>query len=168
VLQNSYSLIATLKNVPKKSAVATAIRYALSRWEALVRYRDDGRIEIDNAVERTLHAVALGRKNYLFAGSDAGGDRRTFDQPDRRTAALESLLATSSSTARRLICRRRSARYRRSGLGRTAREIAMQLAHQDRRVSAALRRLAVRLKKRLGFSIAMAWICCSDTPSCFR
>jgi transposase len=53
-----------------------AVRYALSRWEALLRYCDDGRIEIDsNAAERSLRTVALGRKNYLFAGSDAGGER---------------------------------------------------------------------------------------------
>jgi hypothetical protein len=56
--------------------LAGAIRYALSRWEALLRYRDDGRVEIDNnTVERALRAVAIGRKNYLFAGSDAGGER---------------------------------------------------------------------------------------------
>ncbi|WP_415260580.1 transposase domain-containing protein, partial [Pseudomonas chlororaphis] len=46
------------------------------RWQALTRYCDDGRIEIDNnAAERALRAVALGRKNYLFAGSDTGGER---------------------------------------------------------------------------------------------
>ena len=53
-----------------------AIRYALSRWDALTRYIGDGHIEIDNnAAERSLRGVALGRKNYLFAGSDAGGER---------------------------------------------------------------------------------------------
>ena len=53
-----------------------AIRYALSRWDALMRYIDDGHIEIDNnAAERSLRGVALGRKNYLFAGSDTGGER---------------------------------------------------------------------------------------------
>jgi len=79
--------IATLKKVPKKSELAGAIRYALSRWEALVRYRDDGRIEIDNnTVERALRAVAIGRKNYLFAGSDAGGER---------AAAIYSLVGTA-------------------------------------------------------------------------
>ena len=53
-----------------------AIRYALSRWDALVRYIEDGNIEIDNnAAERSLRGVALGRKNYLFAGSDTGGER---------------------------------------------------------------------------------------------
>lgn len=80
-------LLATLKKVSKKSELAGAIRYALSRWRALTRYRDDGRIEIDNnAAERALRAVALGRKNYLFAGSDAGGER---------AAAIYSLLGTA-------------------------------------------------------------------------
>jgi transposase len=78
---------ATLAQVSTKSALAIAIRYALTRWVALVRYRDDGRIEIDNnAAERALRAVALGRKNYLFAGSDAGGER---------AAAIYSLIGTA-------------------------------------------------------------------------
>ena len=52
------------------------MRYALGRWDALIRYCDDGRIEIDNnAAERSLRAVVLGRKNYLFNGSAAGGER---------------------------------------------------------------------------------------------
>lgn len=69
-------LEATLSKVSTKSALAGAIRYALARWAALVRYVDDGRIEIDNnAAERAIRAVALGRKNYLFAGSDSGGER---------------------------------------------------------------------------------------------
>jgi transposase len=65
-----------LPTLSRKSELATAIRYALSRWTALTRYRDDGRLEIDNnAAERALRCVALGRKNWLFAGSDDGGDR---------------------------------------------------------------------------------------------
>jgi transposase len=65
-----------LRNLSQKSALAEAIRYALARWEALVRYTTDGQIEIDNnAAERALRTVALGRKNFLFAGSDAGGER---------------------------------------------------------------------------------------------
>ncbi len=65
-----------LTQLSRKSDTTTAIRYALSRWDALVRYADDGGIEIDNnAAERALRAVALGRKNYLFAGSDTGGER---------------------------------------------------------------------------------------------
>jgi transposase len=60
----------------RKSELAGAIGYTLSLWTALTRYADDGRIEMDNnAAERELRAVALGRKNYLFAGSDAGGER---------------------------------------------------------------------------------------------
>jgi hypothetical protein len=66
----------TLPKLSRKSDTTAAIRYALSRWDALMRYIEDGRIEIDNnAAERSLRGVALGRKNYLFAGSDAGGER---------------------------------------------------------------------------------------------
>lgn len=80
-------LRATLTQVSSKSALAGAIRYALARWVALTRYCDDGRIEIDNnAAERALRAVALGRKNYLFAGSDAGGSR---------AAVIYSLIGTA-------------------------------------------------------------------------
>jgi hypothetical protein len=77
----------TLHTLSQKSATAKAIRYALTRWQALTRYCDDGRIEIDNnAAERALRCVALGRKNFLFAGSDAGGER---------AAAIYSLLGTA-------------------------------------------------------------------------
>jgi transposase len=66
----------TLQKLSKKSELAKAIGYILSRWPALTRYRDEGHIEIDNnAAERALRVVALGRKNYLFCGSDAGGER---------------------------------------------------------------------------------------------
>src|SRR5450631_217970 len=66
----------SLARLTPKSDTAAAIRYALSLWSALIRYCDDGRIEIDNsAAERALRAVAVGRRNYLFAGSDAGGER---------------------------------------------------------------------------------------------
>ncbi len=58
-----------------KSPLAAAIRYTLTRWTALTRYVDDGSIEIDNnAAERAIRALVLGRRNYLFAGSDAGGE----------------------------------------------------------------------------------------------
>jgi len=77
----------TLAGLSRKSDTAVAIRYALSRWRALTRYLDDGSIEMDNsAAERALRAVALARKNYLFAGSDAGGER---------AAALYTLLGTA-------------------------------------------------------------------------
>jgi len=77
----------TLTRVSKKSELAKAIGYVLTRWTALTRYCADGRIEIDNnAAERALRAVALGRKNYLFCGSDAGGER---------AAAMYSLIGTA-------------------------------------------------------------------------
>jgi transposase len=76
-----------LARVSKKSELAKAIGYALTRWSALTRYCSDGRIEIDNnTAERALRAVALGRKNYLFCGSDAGGER---------AAAMYSLIGTA-------------------------------------------------------------------------
>jgi transposase len=57
------------------SAIALAIRYALNRWDGLVRFLDDGRIEIDsNTVERSMRPIALNRKNALFAGSDEGAE----------------------------------------------------------------------------------------------
>ncbi len=66
----------SLTKLSRKSDTTVAIRYALTLWPALTRYCDDGRLEIDNnAAERALRAVTLGRKNYLFAGSDAGGER---------------------------------------------------------------------------------------------
>jgi transposase len=67
---------ATLPRLSGKSDLAGAIRYARTRWTALTRYLDDGRLEIsNNAAERAIRPLALGRKNYLFAGSDAGGER---------------------------------------------------------------------------------------------
>ena len=67
---------ATLSKLSRKSPLAVAIRYALTRWTALTRYRDDGRLELENnAAERALRAVALGRKNFLFLGADTGGER---------------------------------------------------------------------------------------------
>ena len=69
-------LTTTLRLVSAKSELAGAIKYALVRWVALTRYRDDGRIEIDNnTAERAIRPLVLGRRNYLFAGSDAGGER---------------------------------------------------------------------------------------------
>ena len=64
-----------LTAVSRKSTIAEAIRYGLGRWDGLVRFLDDGRIEIDsNVVERTIRPIALTRKNALFAGSDGGGE----------------------------------------------------------------------------------------------
>lgn len=64
----------TLSQVSAKSPMALAIGYTLSNWTALTRFVDDGRIEAhNNAAERALRGVAIGRKNYLHLGSDAGG-----------------------------------------------------------------------------------------------
>jgi transposase len=61
--------------ISQKTKLAEAIRYALTRWEGLTRFLDDGRIEIDsNVVERSIRPIALNRKNALFAGSDGGGE----------------------------------------------------------------------------------------------
>jgi transposase len=80
-------LSSLLTRVSAKSELAQAARYSLARWKALTRYVDDGRIEIDNnAAERALRGVALGRNNYLFMGSDAGG---------QRAAAIYSLVETA-------------------------------------------------------------------------
>lgn len=77
----------TATTLSKKSELAKAIRYALSNWVALTRFCEDGRLEIDNnAAERALRAVALGRKNWLFAGSDDGGER---------AAAMYTLIGTA-------------------------------------------------------------------------
>jgi transposase len=88
LLQELYDwLHATVRKVSKKSPIASAIGYTLSLWTALTRYAEDGSIEVDNnPVERALRVVALGRKNYLFAGSDAGGER---------AAAFYSLIGTA-------------------------------------------------------------------------
>ena len=79
-------------------------RYALSRWPALCRYLDDGSVEIDNSepanatgpsepanAERAIRPVELGRKNWLFAGSDRGGDRAASIQSLIESARMNGL-----------------------------------------------------------------------------
>ena len=76
-----------LQRVPARSGLAEAIRYTLARWDALCRFLDDGRIELDtNTVERAIRPITLGRKNHLFAGSDGGADR---------WAVIATLIATA-------------------------------------------------------------------------
>jgi transposase len=59
----------------RKSKLAQAIRYGLSHWDGLVRFLDDGRVEIDsNTIERSIRPLALARKSALFAGSDGGAE----------------------------------------------------------------------------------------------
>ena len=68
-------LRARLALISQKTKLAEAIRYALSRWEGLTLFLDDGRVELDNnIVERSIRPLALTRKNALFAGSDGGAE----------------------------------------------------------------------------------------------
>jgi len=85
-------LDAQLKLIPGKSELAGAIRYARSRWKALTCYCNDGRLEIsNNAAENAIRPVALGRKNWLFAGSDTGGERAAIFYTLIRSAKLNGL-----------------------------------------------------------------------------
>jgi hypothetical protein len=74
------------------SGTAKAVEYSLKRWPALARYVEDGRYPIDNnPIENAIRPVALGKKNWLFAGSETAG---------RRAAAIMSLLATAKANGR--------------------------------------------------------------------
>jgi transposase len=80
-------LDATLSRISGRSDLAKAIRYALSRWDALTLILRDGRACIDNsAAERAMRPIAIGRRNWTFAGSNAGGER---------AAAIYSLIETA-------------------------------------------------------------------------
>lgn len=79
-------LLHEAKEVLPKSPLGKAMTYARLQWQALKRYVEDGALEIDNnRTERALRCVAIGRKNWLFAGSDQGG---------RRVAIIYSLVAS--------------------------------------------------------------------------
>ncbi len=81
-----------LKLIPGKSDLAGAIRYARSRWNALTRYVNDGRLEIsNNAAENAIRPLKLGAKNWLFLGSDAGGERAATFYTLIRTAKLNGV-----------------------------------------------------------------------------
>jgi hypothetical protein len=78
---------ATARMLSARSELAEAFRYTLKRRVALSRFLDDGGLEADNNIaENALRGIALGRKNYLFAGSDAGGER---------AAAIYTLIGTA-------------------------------------------------------------------------
>ncbi len=75
-----------------KSPLGEAIAYVKTRWTALTRYLEDGRLEIDNSqVERLIRIVAVGRKNFLFAGSDEGAKRAAILYSVIGTAALHEI-----------------------------------------------------------------------------
>jgi hypothetical protein len=81
----------TMRRISGKGALAEAIRYAVKRRVALTRFCDDGRLEADNnRAENCFRPVALGRKNYLFAGSDRGGEQ---------AAAIYTLIQTARLTS---------------------------------------------------------------------
>ncbi len=80
------------RRLSAKSALGKAIQYALNRWEALLRYISDGRIGIDNnPAERALRGIAVTRKNFLFLGSEAGGERAAILYTVLETAKLNGL-----------------------------------------------------------------------------
>ena len=81
-----------LRRLSPKSEMAKAIAYGRKRWVALTRFLDEGRLEIDNNIaERAMRCVALGRENWLFAGSKAGGDRAAAVYSVIESAKLNSL-----------------------------------------------------------------------------
>jgi hypothetical protein len=83
---------ATVAKLSAKSSLAGAFGYAINRREALSRFITDGRLEIDNNIaENRMRCIALGRKNFLFAGSDTGGERAASIYTVIQTAKLNSL-----------------------------------------------------------------------------
>jgi transposase len=80
------------RRLSTKSALGKALQYALSRWDALARYTKDGRLSIDNNLsERLLRGIAVTRKNFLFLGSDKGGERAAVIYTLIETAKLNGL-----------------------------------------------------------------------------
>jgi transposase len=82
----------TLSKISGKSSLAKAIHYSLSRWDALTCYTTDGRLDIcNNAAERAIRPLAIGRKNWTFAGSDSGGERAATLYTIIETAKLNNI-----------------------------------------------------------------------------
>ena len=89
VLEKLKRLMANvLPNEPPSSELAKAMRYVLNHWEALTRFLDDGRLRLDNNItEQQIRDIAVGRKNYLFAGSHAAAERAAVLYSLMRTCA---------------------------------------------------------------------------------
>jgi transposase len=84
--------IAQRRRLSGKTPLGKALQYGLSRWDALTRYIEDGRLSIDNNLaERQLRGIAVTRKNFLFLGSDSGGDRAAILYTVIETAKLNGL-----------------------------------------------------------------------------
>ena len=80
------------RRLSSKSDLAKALQYALGRWAALARFTTDGRLAIDNnAAERALRGIAVTRKNFLFLGSDRGGERAAIIYTALETARLNGI-----------------------------------------------------------------------------
>ncbi|MFC1611389.1 transposase [Myxococcota bacterium] len=77
VLESLHGWIAEMYTVePPGTALHKGLTYSINQWQALIRYAEDGRLPIDNGpAERAITTVAVSRKNFLFARSDAGGER---------------------------------------------------------------------------------------------
>jgi len=85
-------LTAQRRRLSSKNALGKAIQYALSRWEAPTRFAGDGRLALDNnPAERALRCVAITRKNFLFLGSNAGGERAAILYTVLESAKLNGL-----------------------------------------------------------------------------
>lgn len=81
-----------LTRIPGKGDLAKAMRYALSRWPSFTLFLEDGRVAIDNNVaERAVKPVVIGRKNWMFAGSDAGGETLADAMTIIETAKMSAL-----------------------------------------------------------------------------
>ena len=81
-----------LTRIPGKGDLAKAFRYGLSRWRSFTLFLDDGRVAIDNNVaERALRPIGVGRRNWLFAGSDAGGETLARAMTIIETAKMNGL-----------------------------------------------------------------------------
>jgi transposase len=85
-------LIATRTKVENESELAKAIDYGLNRWKQLTIYTEDGTLEIDNNIaERAVRGVGVGKKNFLFFGSDSGGERAAISYSLVETCKLNHI-----------------------------------------------------------------------------
>lgn len=83
---------AQLTRIPGKSDLAKAFRYGLSRWSSFTLFLEDGRVAIDNnAAERGMRPIGVGRRNWLFAGSDTGGETLARAMTIIETAKMNGL-----------------------------------------------------------------------------
>jgi transposase len=133
-----------------RSTLAQAIRYALNHWKGLVRFLDDGRLELDtNIVERAMRPVALGRRNALFAGADSGGKHWAMVATLIQTAKLNNVepLAWLTDVLKRIVSgqtKRNQRCCRGTGNSQaTSRQSTQGRHHKARGVAATLTRSAL-------------------------